>query len=105
MVVPDAVLDNGHFAISRPYKAEDRDKEKEHDRADRERDRDRDRDNSKERENRLKYLNKPISELDLSACERCTPSYRRLPKNVHFFYYFTAFSLIFVLSYVSRLFL
>lgn len=30
----------------------------------------------------MKYMNKPISELDLSACERCTPSYRRLPKNV-----------------------
>eukprot|EP00252_Welwitschia_mirabilis_P014432 TRINITY_DN3170_c0_g1_i1.p1 TRINITY_DN3170_c0_g1~~TRINITY_DN3170_c0_g1_i1.p1 ORF type:complete len:1437 (+),score=406.88 TRINITY_DN3170_c0_g1_i1:264-4574(+) len=28
-----------------------------------------------------KYMNKPISELDLSNCERCTPSYRLLPKN------------------------
>uniref|UniRef100_A0A452XHU3 Histone deacetylase interacting domain-containing protein n=1 Tax=Aegilops tauschii subsp. strangulata TaxID=200361 RepID=A0A452XHU3_AEGTS len=28
-----------------------------------------------------KYLCKPISELDLSNCQRCTPSYRLLPKN------------------------
>ncbi|CAN6340946.1 unnamed protein product [Urochloa humidicola] len=28
-----------------------------------------------------KYNFKPISELDLSNCERCTPSYRLLPKN------------------------
>ncbi|KAH9709201.1 HDAC interact domain-containing protein [Citrus sinensis] len=28
-----------------------------------------------------KYLAKPIQELDLSNCERCTPSYRLLPKN------------------------
>lgn len=29
-----------------------------------------------------KYISKPINELDLSNCERCTPSYRLLPKNV-----------------------
>lgn len=29
-----------------------------------------------------KYAAKPIQELDLSNCERCTPSYRLLPKNV-----------------------
>lgn len=29
-----------------------------------------------------KYFGKPINELDLSNCERCTPSYRLLPKNV-----------------------
>ncbi|XP_015575286.2 paired amphipathic helix protein Sin3-like 4 isoform X2 [Ricinus communis] len=28
-----------------------------------------------------KFLAKPINELDLSNCERCTPSYRLLPKN------------------------
>ncbi|KAL3511225.1 hypothetical protein ACH5RR_030626 [Cinchona calisaya] len=28
-----------------------------------------------------KFLAKPIQELDLSNCERCTPSYRLLPKN------------------------
>lgn len=31
--------------------------------------------------NKEKFTNKPISELDLSNCERCTPSYRLLPKN------------------------
>mmetsp|Transcript_16182 Transcript_16182/g.39442 ORF Transcript_16182/g.39442 Transcript_16182/m.39442 type:complete len:1081 (+) Transcript_16182:583-3825(+) len=30
---------------------------------------------------REKFLSRPISELDLSACERCGPSYRLLPKN------------------------
>ncbi|KAK2994387.1 hypothetical protein RJ640_029502, partial [Escallonia rubra] len=28
-----------------------------------------------------KYMAKPIQELDLSNCERCSPSYRLLPKN------------------------
>ncbi|KAL4362985.1 hypothetical protein GQ457_04G006650 [Hibiscus cannabinus] len=28
-----------------------------------------------------KYFGKPINELDLSNCERCTPSYRLLPRN------------------------
>ncbi|GMJ13159.1 SIN3-like 4 [Hibiscus trionum] len=28
-----------------------------------------------------KYFGKPINELDLSDCDRCTPSYRLLPKN------------------------
>ncbi|XWS34893.1 hypothetical protein CRYUN_Cryun21dG0076100 [Craigia yunnanensis] len=28
-----------------------------------------------------KYMGKPINELDLSNCERCTPSYRLLPNN------------------------
>ena len=32
--------------------------------------------------NKDKYIGKPIQELDLSDCERCTPSYRLLPKNV-----------------------
>lgn len=35
--------------------------------------------------NKEKYdLWKPISELDLSNCQSCTPSYRLLPKNVIF---------------------
>jgi hypothetical protein len=33
-----------------------------------------------------KYMSKPINELDLSNCERCTPSYRLLPKNVWNFF-------------------
>ncbi|XVF84864.1 hypothetical protein PTKIN_Ptkin17bG0073500 [Pterospermum kingtungense] len=31
--------------------------------------------------NKDKYMGKPISELDLSNCEQCTPSYRLLPEN------------------------
>ncbi|KAF8390325.1 hypothetical protein HHK36_024850 [Tetracentron sinense] len=31
--------------------------------------------------NKEKYMEKPIQELDLSNCQRCTPSYRLLPKN------------------------
>ncbi|XP_024381894.1 paired amphipathic helix protein Sin3-like 3 isoform X2 [Physcomitrium patens] len=31
--------------------------------------------------NKDKHINKPISELDLSNCDRCTPSYRLLPKH------------------------
>ncbi|KAK9125519.1 hypothetical protein Scep_014365 [Stephania cephalantha] len=79
--------------LPRPVKAEDRDKERERDRD--ERDTDRDRERERERVdrnasqaghkvpflNREKYMAKPISELDLSNCQRCTPSYRLLPKN------------------------
>lgn len=72
------------------------------------RDKDRDREN-RERDKNLalggqktplyltkdKYLAKPIQELDLSNCERCTPSYRLLPKNVckaFFFVFFLFFN-------------
>ena len=82
----------------------DRERDREREKEEREKDRDRERDREKEREridkselyiakdssshkvsllpNKEKYMNKPISELDLSNCERCTPSYRLLPKNV-----------------------
>ncbi|XP_077237908.1 paired amphipathic helix protein Sin3-like 3 [Tasmannia lanceolata] len=91
----------GH--LDRPLKFEARDKERGCERDDREKDRDHIRERDKERErfdknvpfvpkdfaghkvsmfsNKEKYINKPISELDLSTCEQCTPSYRRLPKN------------------------
>ncbi|XP_010936783.1 paired amphipathic helix protein Sin3-like 4 [Elaeis guineensis] len=86
--------------VARPVKLEDRDRERERD--ERERDRERERDKERERldkgaafsskdmashkthlySNKEKYnLCKPISELDLSNCQRCTPSYRLLPKN------------------------
>ncbi|EFJ30442.1 hypothetical protein SELMODRAFT_440352 [Selaginella moellendorffii] len=61
---------------------------------DREKDWEKDRDKDKERyasdktgqkmsllPSKDKFTNKPISELDLSNCETCTPSYRLLPKN------------------------
>ncbi|XP_077217558.1 paired amphipathic helix protein Sin3-like 4 [Tasmannia lanceolata] len=92
---------DGHLA--RTVKGEDKDKERERERDAREKDGEAERERDKERErfdknapfvpkdsaghkvsmfsNKEKYMNKPISELDLSNCERCTPSYRRLPKN------------------------
>ncbi|KAG0499099.1 hypothetical protein HPP92_003790 [Vanilla planifolia] len=86
---------------TRLVKIEDRDREKERERDDnreRERERERDREHfekgspyvSKDTaahkvtlsSNKEKYnYYKPISELDLSNCPRCTPSYRLLPKN------------------------
>uniref|UniRef100_A0A7I4FH13 Histone deacetylase interacting domain-containing protein n=1 Tax=Physcomitrium patens TaxID=3218 RepID=A0A7I4FH13_PHYPA len=98
----------GDFAEGVPLKAvkterdgereRNREKDKEREREkDNEKDRDREQD-AKERERHVKpsqaakegshkvasnsdkYLNKPISELDLSSCDRCTPSYRLLPK-------------------------
>lgn len=82
-------------------KERDRDRDREKDR-ERERDRDHEKERDKERDrdtkagvhpikeaghkgsiisSKDKYINKPVSELDLSSCERCTPSYRLLPKN------------------------
>lgn len=39
----------------------------------------------------LKYWGKSIQELDLSDCQRCSPSYRLLPEDVrmHCVYYLT----------------
>eukprot|EP00268_Persea_americana_P032753 TRINITY_DN322_c0_g1_i5.p1 TRINITY_DN322_c0_g1~~TRINITY_DN322_c0_g1_i5.p1 ORF type:complete len:1449 (+),score=328.48 TRINITY_DN322_c0_g1_i5:313-4659(+) len=94
-----SLLNEGHLA--RPVKAEDRDKERESERDERNKDRERERTRDKDRErldknapfpqresasrtlfsNNEKYMTKPISELDLSNCQRCTPSYRLLPKN------------------------
>lgn len=66
-------------------KPDDRDNELERGREPiKDNDRDHERDRDRERDklgNGSKYLNKPISELDLSNCPRCTPSYRLLPKN------------------------
>ncbi|XP_021604424.1 paired amphipathic helix protein Sin3-like 4 isoform X3 [Manihot esculenta] len=86
--------------LPRPVKLEDKDKDRDREREDgvkeREREtRERDRldknvafSNNKDLgghkmslfSNKDKFL-KPINELDLSNCERCTPSYRLLPKN------------------------
>ncbi|KAJ6838532.1 paired amphipathic helix protein Sin3-like 4 [Iris pallida] len=87
--------------ITRSVKVEDGDRGRERDKDEREKNRERERD-SKERERLDKgaafvskdasshkvplftkekhNLCKPISELDLSSCPRCTPSYRLLPK-------------------------
>ncbi|KAL5722388.1 hypothetical protein ACHQM5_005913 [Ranunculus cassubicifolius] len=77
----------------RSLKTEDRDHERGLERDDRDNDRDHERERDRLDRNvaatgykapssiKEKYLNKPISELDLSNCPRCTPSYRLLPKN------------------------
>ncbi|CAI0379579.1 unnamed protein product [Linum tenue] len=89
---------NGNFP--RPLKAEDRDRDrvlerddgtKERDREMRERDRlDKNaafinKDTGAQKmplySSKDKFLWKPVSELDLSNCDSCTPSYRLLPKN------------------------
>ncbi|URD83876.1 Paired amphipathic helix protein [Musa troglodytarum] len=89
--------------MARPVKIEDRDREREcemdelekvHERRERNKEGDRvdkgalfnSRDGTSHKSsllsNKEKYnICKPISELDLSNCQRCTPSYRLLPKN------------------------
>ncbi|XP_042497948.1 paired amphipathic helix protein Sin3-like 4 isoform X3 [Macadamia integrifolia] len=75
----------GH--LPRSVKVEDRDKEREREDRERERDKERerlDKNGSSQKvpyPNKEKFNHKPISELDLSNCQRCTPSYRLLPKN------------------------
>lgn len=89
--------------MTKPVKEEDRDRDREHDRDEKERDHEREREKERERFDKGAPINskelasqkapvlsskdkynmwKPISELDLSNCQRCTPSYRLLPKNV-----------------------
>ena len=85
---PESLWSDG--SPSRPIKAEDR--ERDRDRDTRERDRidrgvvhvNKEVANLRmsSNSNKDKYFGKPIQELDLSNCERCTPSYRLLPKNV-----------------------
>ncbi|ONM30595.1 Paired amphipathic helix protein Sin3-like 3 [Zea mays] len=88
---------------TRAVKTEDKEKDRDRDREDKDRDREKEREKERERldkgstfnskegsshkpsmfSGKEKYnLSKPISELDLSNCQRCTPSYRLLPKNV-----------------------
>ncbi|XP_022740685.1 paired amphipathic helix protein Sin3-like 2 isoform X3 [Durio zibethinus] len=58
---------DGH--ASRPFKLEEKDREQK-----------REMEGAKEKERfREKYMAKSIQELDLSNCQRCTPSYRLLP--------------------------
>ncbi|KAK7317569.1 hypothetical protein RJT34_01918 [Clitoria ternatea] len=79
----------------KPVKVEDRDRDRDRDDGVKERDcefRERDKSNAAANKDvsvprmslyasKDKYASKPISELDLSNCEQCTPSYRLLPKN------------------------
>uniref|UniRef100_A0A5B6ZFS1 Putative paired amphipathic helix protein Sin3-like 4 isoform X2 n=1 Tax=Davidia involucrata TaxID=16924 RepID=A0A5B6ZFS1_DAVIN len=93
-----SLWNEGH--LPRSVKVEDRDRDRDHERDDRDKDKDRE---NRERDradkgigfgskdvashkvslssSKDKFLAKPIQELDLSNCERCTPSYRLLPKN------------------------
>ncbi|XP_064952006.1 paired amphipathic helix protein Sin3-like 3 [Musa acuminata AAA Group] len=86
------VINKRHMAM--PIKIEDRDRERDLEINDREKDLERERNFERERgdkgaahkapliSNKEKYnLWKPISELDLSNCQRCSPSYCLLPKN------------------------
>ncbi|KAL2904207.1 Paired amphipathic helix protein Sin3-like 3 [Bienertia sinuspersici] len=83
---------------SKSMKVEDRERDREIVREDRDKDREsRERDRTdrsvaygnkevvnlrmSSNSNKDKYLGKPIQELDLSNCDRCTPSYRLLPNN------------------------
>lgn len=92
-----SLWNEGH--LPRSVKVEDRDRDRDRERDDGVKDRDRE---TREKDrldksvafvnkdvgqkmsmysSKDKYLAKPIQELDLSNCERCTPSYRLLPKN------------------------
>ena len=94
-LIPESICDEGN--LPRPVKLEDKDREREDGFKEREREtRDRDRldrnvafghkDAGGHKmplfPSKDKFLAKPINELDLSNCERCTPSYRLLPKSV-----------------------
>ncbi|KAF5185154.1 Paired amphipathic helix protein sin3-like [Thalictrum thalictroides] len=82
---------DGH--LPKVMKAEDKDQDWELEREEKDRDSERERDRDRSDKNaativhkvpsisRDKYIPKPISELDLSNCERCTPSYRLLPED------------------------
>ncbi|WVZ22204.1 hypothetical protein V8G54_000748 [Vigna mungo] len=75
----------------KPMKVEDRDRDRDDGTKERDR-RERDKSNASANKDgsapkmsqygsKDKYSGKPISELDLSNCDQCTPSYRLLPKN------------------------
>jgi hypothetical protein len=91
----------------RLVKTEDKERDKEHEREDRSRDRDREREKERLKEGasqkpsvtKDKYLSKPISELDLSNCQRCTPSYRLLPKNVRYYLQCRCFHVVFNITF------
>lgn len=73
ILIAESLCSDGH--LTRSLKVEDKDKEQK-----------RESDGAKEKERcREKYLYKSIQELDLSTCERCTPSYRLLPDDVWIF--------------------
>lgn len=73
LLIVESLCNDGH--VSRSVKIEDKDREQK-----REMELHKERDRYKE-----KYYAKSIQELDLSNCQRCTPSYRLLPDDVWMF--------------------
>ena len=70
LMIAESLWNEGHS--SKTLKLEERDKEHK-----------RDMDMGKEKDRyKEKYWGKSIQELDLSNCQRCTPSYRLLPEDV-----------------------
>lgn len=75
LLMAESLWNEGH--LSRSMRAEEKDKEQK-----------REMEGAKEKDRcREKYMGKSIQELDLSNCERCTPSYRLLPEDVYKFYF------------------
>ena len=69
-MIAESLSGDGH--ASRPLKLEDKDRELKLEM-----------EGAKEKERyRENYMAKSIQELDLSNCQRCTPSYRLLPDDV-----------------------
>lgn len=74
LMIVESMCNYGH--ASRSVKADDKDREQR-----------REMEVAKEKERyRDKYYAKSIQELDLSNCQRCTPSYRLLPDDVQMLY-------------------
>ena len=74
LLMAESLWNEGH--LPRSMRAEEKDKELK-----------REMEGAKEKDRcREKYMGKSIQELDLSNCERCTPSYRLLPEEVYKFY-------------------
>ena len=62
----------------------------------------RDMDGAKDKDRfKEKYMGKSIQELDLSDCQRCTPSYRLLPEDVWLILFPKAF-IVFVLDVIDN---
>ena len=75
----ESLWSDGKFP--QPTKSQDKDTDREREKTERLRERDREKERLEKAAASQKWA-KPISELDLSNCEQCTPSYRLLPKNV-----------------------
>ena len=77
MLISESLCNDGHLSKSSKLEEKDKDQRHELDGGTKEKERYRERE---------KYMGKSIQELDLSNCQRCTPSYRLLPQDVWIFY-------------------